>query len=313
MKKTLQVIPLVLLVAVCGIWFYARQQVKSVIDQRIEELMANGDYQALDYESLALELNGDFHITNLHVVDAIGNEFILEEIHITEYDFSNEFPHHMTLTASGIRLPAGMPQFGNSANQSLNTYLDRIMDEDFLPLSLNYHFEYMPDTVPQMDATFGINLPGSFNLTTDSVMRNISLEEFKTRPQVATNPLQYSMLLQQAAVPSASMTLQDLGIVDAMMAIQGESLSMSADDYRQQFLAQLQTMVLFAPRQLQPTAQRFLNSFANFMAGGKTLQVSLTPEFGGDIQQLQAEIMGAFYIGNFARIEELLNIEITTN
>jgi hypothetical protein len=77
-------------------------------------------------------------------------------------------------------------------------------------------------------------------------------------------------------------------------------------------LAQLQTMVLFSPQQLQPLAQRLLTSLAQFLEGEKTLKVSIAPEYGGNIQQLQGEILGAFYIGNFARIEELLNLEIET-
>jgi hypothetical protein len=120
------------------------------------------------------------------------------------------------------------------------------------------------------------------------------------------------MLMQDADIPSATIALRDLGIVDAMMGILGEESGISAGDYREQFLVQMQTMVLFTPQQLQPLAQRFLSSFAEFLEGEKTLQVSVTPEYGGNVQQLQGEMMGAFYIGNFARIEEMLNLEIET-
>lgn len=312
MKKLLLIIPVLVVLVLAGVWVYANRQVKSLVDMQIAEMIGNGDYQELDYETLSLALNGDIRMTNLHVIDAAGIEYILEDIHITDFDYGNDIPHHLDLTASGLRFPAGIPQFGDSPNRSLNTYLEDVMDEDFLPLTFNYRYQYIPDQELQLDSAFSINLPGSFHMMTDSVMRNVALDQISGRSRMVTNPVQYSMLMQEADIPSASIALRDLGIVDAMMAIQGENSGISAGDYRQQFLAQLQTMVLFTPQQLQPLAQRFLGSFAEFLEGEKTLQLSITPEYGGSVQQLQGEILGAFYIGNFARIEELLNLEIET-
>lgn len=312
MKKLFVIIPLVILLALAGTWFYANQQVAALVDQRIMEFIDNGTYRSLDYEDVSVDLWGDIHLSNLHVIDAAGYEYILEDINITDFDYGNEQPHHLELTASGMRFPAGIPQFGNSPNRALNTYLETVMDADFLPMTFNYRYRYQPEAERQLDTGISFNLPGSFLLTSDSVMRNVSLEQFTQQPQVAADPIQYSLLLQNADLPSADITVRDLGLVDAMMAIQGETLGMDAEDYRQQFLAQLQTMVLFTPQQLQPLAQRFLGSFAAFLEGEKTLRLSIEPEFGGNIQQLQGEILGAFYIGNFARIEEVLNLEIET-
>lgn len=312
MKKLLLILPVVLLLALAGTWFWGNYRVKALVDARIAEFIANGDYLALDYEDVGVDFSGDITLTNLHVVDTTGYEYVLDEILITNYDYANAQPHHLDLTATGMRLPGGIPQFGTSPNRALNAYMDSVMDEDFLPLTFNYRYNYLPDEEQQLDTAFSIALPGSFHLSSDMVMRNVSLEELSNQPQAAANPVQYSLMLQDADIPSADITLRDLGLIDAMMAIQGESLGMSAEDYHMQFLAQLQTMVLFAPRQLQPLAQRFLTSLAEFLDGEKTLMLSIAPEFGGNVQQLQGEIMGAFYIGNFARIEEVLNLEIET-
>ena len=312
MKKLLVIIPAALLLAAGGIWFFANQQVKNLVDMRIAEFIENGDYQALDYEKVSVDLRGDIALANLHVVNAFGYEYILEDIRITDFDYANEQPQHLSLAASGIRFPGGLPRFGDSPNPALNAYLDTVMDADHLPVTFNYRYSYQPEDDRQLDTTFSIALPGSFQISSDSVMRNVSPEQFGNQAQAAGNPVGYSMMMQDADIPSANIALLDLGIVDAVMAINGGNAGLSADQYRMQLLAQLQTMLLFAPQQLQPLAQRLLAGFAEFLEGGRTLRLSIAPEFGGNIQQLQGEILGAFYIGNFNRIEEVLNLTIET-
>lgn len=310
MKKLLTIIPLTLLLAVGSTWFYANRHVKALVDSRIAEFIEDGDYQALNFENVSIDLRGNILLANLHVVDTTGVEYILEEIRITDFDYANEQPQHLSLTASGIRFPNGIPRFGNSPNRALNAYLDTVMDEDLLPMTFNYRYNYQPNDDRQLDTTFSIALPGSFKISSDSVIKNVSLEQFGNHPGAAANPVTFFMMMQDADIPSANIALRDLGMVDALMAINGENAGLSAADYRMQFLTQMQAMLLFAPQQLQPQAQRFLASIAEFLEGERTLKLSITPKFGGNIQQLQGEILGAFYIGNFSLIEEILNLEI---
>lgn len=312
-KKLLIGIPAVLLVLLVGGYFLANYQVRAIVDAHISDFLASGDYQALDYEAVQLELNGDISLQNLHVIDSAGNEYILENIRVSNYDYFNPIPRHLDLVASGMRLPAGIPMFGQSPNRTLNAYLESIMTADHLPIELHYSYHYAPENNLQLDSSFSVELPDSLLLTSDSVMRNVPLEQFNTgTPAPNANPVQSSMLIQNADIPSARVALQDLGVVAAMMAIQGEALGISADDYRQQLLGQLQAMALFVPVQLQTLAQDLLVNLVVFLEGGSTLRFSIAPEYGGNVQRLQGEVMGAFYIGDFARIVELLNLEIET-
>jgi len=101
-------------------------------------------------------------------------------------------------------------------------------------------------------------------------------------------------------------------MVEAISALQGAALGTSGDEYRQQLLEQLQAAALFVPPRMQALAQDLLGNFAEFMTGEKTLQISITPQYNGNIQQLQLEIMAALYTGNIGRIAELLQLDIQT-
>lgn len=89
-------------------------------------------------------------------------------------------------------------------------------------------------------------------------------------------------------------------------------MGISGEQYRQQFLAQLQAAALFVPQQLQALALETLGKVAQFLEGGRTLRVSISPEYDGNYQQVQEEVMGAIFIGNFERVVEVLNLEVET-
>jgi hypothetical protein len=312
-KKLLIIIPAVVILAIGALYAIANYKVKTVVDTRITEMLENGDYLALEYAWVGMELNGDIVMNKLHVTDINRNEYTLVDIRISDYDYFNPVPGHLNLTTKGLRFPADLPMFGNSSNNSLNNYLATILVEETLPLELSYRYDYLPEDDSLLQNVFRVSLPGSFNLTSNLVMTNVPMEALNKNPSNApTNSSTMSTMVQNSDIPNASMALEDLGIVDAMLKIQGDALGISPEEYRQQLLVQLQTAALFVPQQLQTLAQDFLGSFTEFLDGEKTFQLSITPEYGGNILQLQGEIMGAFYIGNFTRISELLNLDIET-
>ncbi|MFT5321328.1 MAG: hypothetical protein ACI934_001478 [Pseudohongiellaceae bacterium] len=330
-KKLLIIIPSALLVFAGAVYAFANYKVKTVVDTRITEMIENGDYLALEYASVGIKLNGDIVMNNLHVTDLNRNEYTLLDIRISDYDYFNPVPGHLNLSVRGLRFPADLPFFTNSSGNSLNNYLSAIMVEETLPLEISYRYDYHPEDESRLQNIFRAALPGSFSLTSNLVMTNLPMEALKQNPasapanssNMSTMPTMsilstmstlstLSALIKNADIPNASMTLEDLGIVDAILKIQGDALGISSEEYRQQLLVQLQTVALFVPQQLQTLAQDFLGSFTEFLDGEKTFQLSIAPEYGGNIQQLQGEIMGAFYIGNIPRITELLNLDIET-
>lgn len=307
--RVLLFLPLIVLVLAGGFYLVANYQARKIIDTRMQEMVASGTYQSLAYEDFTLGIDGTMNLNGLQVRDAAGINYVIDTIEISDYDYFSEVPHHLTLAAAGMHFPAGIPAFGNTSNSSLNDYLTTVMSADFLPVEFTYSHNYSADDNRQLDSTFSVNLPASFRLSSESVMRNLPLEALGESATV--NPMQ-NMSFMRADIPSASIALQDLGIVEAMLAVQGENNGLSSEDYRQQLLAQVQAMALFAPQQLQALAQKLVANLADFLEGEKTLELTVTPEYEGNVQRLQGDLMGAFYTGNFQRMIELLNLEIET-
>lgn len=305
-KRLLLIIPALLLALATGGYFYINAQVEAAVDARIDEFLASGDYQVLEYDSVRLTLRGEILLDNLHVIDDDGNDYLLDHIRVSELDLFNATPHHLLLTATGMHFPAGLPAFGNGSVRAWRTYLENAMEGDYLPVEIRYRYTFNPDDAARLDNDISVSLPGGFHLSSISTFHNLDL----AAPDPGRGDT--TTALQDADIPSATLALRDMGMVEDMLAIQGQDAGLDGEQYRQQLLAQLQTMVMFAPRQLQGMAQDYLVRFAEFLEGDKTLQVSIEPEFGGNVRQLQGEILGAFYIGNFSRIADLLHLEVET-
>ncbi len=312
-KKLFLIIPGIIILILGAAYFVANYHLKTVVDLRVEELIASGDYQEITYESIAIEFNGEIALDNLYVIDSNRNEYILENIRISEFDYFNEVPHHLHLTASGLRFPAAAPTFGAGPDNLLNNYIVTMMEQDLLPLSMNYRYDFDPEDNDRMDIDADISLPESFFLGAKVQIQNIPMEELnKNSPDNANEPGNVSFLLQNADIPAASITLRDEGMIANITTLQGDALGIGGDEYRQQLLEQLQAMALFVPPQMQSLAQDLLSNLAEFMAGEKTLRVSITPQYNGNIQRLQLEGMAAFYTGDIGRIAELLQLDIET-
>ena len=313
-KKTVLISSLALLLLVAALYLALNFWVKSMVGERMDEFVAGGYYQSLDYDSVWLLPNGEITMNDLHVIDTDANEYIFQDITISEFDYFNAFPHHLKLTAEGMQFPAGPPQFSNLQESGWNTYLQTVIEGDLLPIQLAYEYDYDPDNSHQMNNDFRIGLPQSFLLTTSSVMDNIPVAQLNSLALgPGTSATQYSTSIQDGNVLEANISVQDLGVVPAMLAAQGETIDLDPAEYREQLMVQLQTMALFAPQQLQFLAQELVLNFGEFLEGDKTLTISIKPEFGGNIQQLQGVVMGAFYIGNFERIVDVLNLDIDTD
>jgi hypothetical protein len=184
-----------------------------------------------------------------------------------------------------------------------------------LPLELDYSHRYDPDNAHQLDSTMKMTVPEYFTLDAKSVTRGIEMETLEqlNNPDPLIAQQQLMALMQVAEFPSMQMTLQDHGVVDDMLALSAQELGVSPQDYRTLLVSQAQNFYLFLP----PTAQSFAMAagaeMAEFLEGGKTISVSLAPEYGGSLQRLQEEVMGAVFTGDYNKVSELLHLEISTN
>jgi hypothetical protein len=87
----------------------------------------------------------------------------------------------------------------------------------------------------------------------------------------------------------------------------------SPEEYRTLLVSQAQNFYLFLPTTGQNFAKLAGAEMAEFLEGGKTISVSLAPEYGGNLQRLQADVMGAVFTGDYDKISELLHAEIITD
>jgi len=348
-KKYLLIIPGVIIFIIGIAYLFANYRLKTVVDFRVDELIASGDYQEITYDSVGIQFNGEIALENLYVIDSNSNEYILENIRISEFDYFNEVPHHLHLSAQGLRFPAAAPAFGDGPDNLLNHYIATkvphhlhlsaqglrfpaaapafgdgpdnllnhyiaiMMDQNLLPMSMNYRYDFDPADNDRMDIDADISLPDAFFLGMKAQINNVPMAGLNENTSDNVNePYGVSVILQNADIPAASISLRDDGMVANISSLQGNALGISGDEYRQQLLEQLQAAALFVPPQMQSLAQDLLSNFAEFMTGEKTLRVSITPQYNGNIQQLQLEIMAAFYTGDIGRIAELLQLDIET-
>lgn len=314
LKKLLIGIPLLLVIGAGSLYAYVNHRARTEVDLRMQQLVASGAYQRLAYEDLTVQVNGDISLTNLHVVNA-GGEFILQNILISNLDYEHDVPWHMDLSIRGMELPSGLPDIAYRGNAALENYMTTLVVNGALPLQLDYSFRYAPENAFQIDSMMNMALARAFTLDVNSVTRNFELESFATMPVLDPDPLvarlQIQEHLQDLAVPLTRVTLRDHGIVDALLAIAGEQSGFAAEQLRTMLIAQARNAYLFTPQSIQGMAMDTGAHLATFLEGGRTLSINLEPQLDGHVQQLQQEIMGAVFTGNFARVVELLNLTIT--
>ena len=99
--------------------------------------------------------------------------------------------------------------------------------------------------------------------------------------------------------------------LDAMIATAAEQNGVAPEDFRTLLVSQVQNFYLFLPQTAQGLAMSAGAEIAKFLEGGKTLSLSIAPEYGGNIKQLQEEIMGAVFTGDYNKVSEVLHLEIT--
>jgi hypothetical protein len=294
-----------------GAYWYINDRAKDLVDARIDEMVASGRYDSAEYETLNVAVNGDITMTNLKVVQG-PLDVTLRNITITNLDYTNRFPRHFDLSVDGLR--AAYVANNNPEANVLTELLGQSASDADIPLELDYTHRYDPDNAHQLDSTMKLSVPEYFTLDASSVTRGIEMETLEqlNNPDPAIAQEQLLALMQVAEFPSAKMNLQDSGLVEDMLAKSAQQLGVSPADYRTLLISQAQNFYLFLP----PTAQTFAMAagaeMAEFLEGGKTLSVSLAPEYGGSLQRLQQEVMGAVFTGDYNKVSELLHLEIIT-
>jgi hypothetical protein len=313
MKKFLVAILALAIAGTGGAYWYVNERAQNLVDARIDEMVASGAYDSANYETLRVSPTGDITLTNLQVVQG-PLDVTLRNIKVTNLDYANKFPRHFNLSVDGMHVaPAAVAS--DPAESALAGLLSQVSTDEDIPLVLDYNHRYDPENAHQIDSSVKLTVPEYFTLDASSVTRGIEMETLEglNNPDPLAAQQQMTALMQAAELPSMQMTLQDNGIVDDMLALSAQKLGVSPEDYRTLLVSQAQNFYLFLPSAAQGFAQVAGAEMSEFLEGGKAISISLAPEYGGSLQRLQAEVMGAFFTGEYDKVSELLHLEIMTD
>lgn len=315
LKKLLLVTPLVLLLVVAGLWLLANQRARAAVDSRIEQMLATGAYEDISYGDLQVHLNGNISLSDLRVVNAAG-EFVFQDIEVSEFEYAAAVPRNLEVKVRGVKLPADLAALAPGNGSALPGLLDELTVDEVLPLEIDYLHSYAPEQQFQLDSDLRVALPGALTLQVNSQTRNLDLQSYTDLGTLDTDPavaqLQMMDRLQELEIASATLSVQDQGVVDAMLADMARQYGSTPEDMRTLLTSQVNNLYLFAPQNVQQLAMDAGAQLASFLEGDKTLSVSVTPQLQGRLSLLQTELMAAAFIGNFARMAEVLELSIST-
>lgn len=303
------------LVAGAGLWFYVDQRIRGEIDARLASAVDSGRFQALHYDELDYSFDGSIDINGLHVQQQ-DTQYRLDEVRISKLELAEEFPREVQVNIRGLHFPGGLSDLSGPDNAYLGALLARIASNDGIPLEVDYSHSYQPDNAHQLDSVVAVRVPSLLNLDFSSSLRNLPIDALANLPAAAADPVaaqqQLLPLVSSAEVPRLAFSMQDLGLVQAMMEIGAAQFNATVEDYRDLLVSQARNAHLFLPQNAQQLGMDAGNAVADFLAGGRTLNLTLEPQFNGSIDQLQTQMMGSMLIGDFNRMAQLLNFTLTT-
>jgi hypothetical protein len=312
-KKVLITLPIIVVIALLGVYFYANQQTENQIDLYIERAIASGAYKDIQYESADFGVDASIVVNGLSVTDAMDFQYTIDELEISEMDFFNTFPHSINLSARGFGLPMGLPELDSSmVTPEMQNFLAVIDGTESVPATIDYNHQYDPDNSNLFNSVMSIGLPDAFNLSMNTTTRNIAYETFNQISDPVVAEAAVMTALMNAEIPEVGFSFSDFGLVETLLENQAVQQGKSVDLVRQEIVSMTQSLFLFAPADLQAIVIDLGNELSSFMEGDKTFSLALHPDFSGSIQQLQIPVMSAFFAGEYGQIVDLLNIEFST-
>lgn len=283
-----------------------------MVDNQLEALVESGAYEQVDYASLWLLPTGSLRMSALHLEQA-GNKLVINDIAISDIDFFHQTPWHMTLSATGLHFPDGLPDLSGTGNRVMETVLKEFSADNTLPLQLQYSYNYNPGNSEQIVYNTSLVLPDWFKLVVNTETRNLplnSLQVMRETQDPAAATLLQQRALAAASLPHAELRLTDQGFVTRLVDMTAQRMGTPAPNLREQLKSQMQNYYLFLPASVQGTAMQVGNELAAFVDGGKTLALTIKPAYDGKLDLLQPEVMGLVLTGNFDRAVELLHLQI---
>ncbi len=313
MKKFLLIIPVILIAAFTGLYFYANRETVNQLDIYIQRALASGVYNDIHYESAEFGVDGTITITGLNVTDAINFNYLVDHVQLSDMDFFNPFPRSVSIMANGFRFPEGASELQLPlASPGLKNFLGAIDSSQSVPMEIRYSHQYDPRDNESFNSTISLGVPDSFSMRINSSTRNIPLETLSLIRDPAEAEVAFSTALMAAEIPALSLQISDSGFLDGLLANQAIQQNRNIEEIRSELMSLTQSLFLFAPTDLQTQAIELGNQLTAFLEGNRTFNLAIHPDMSGSIQELQGPIMDAFFNNDYAQIVNLLNLETYT-
>ncbi|MDR0780960.1 MAG: hypothetical protein LBF16_09760 [Pseudomonadales bacterium] len=305
-----------------GLYVYANQRIRAQVDAYLDALVANGDYDALVYERLEVSLSGSATMANLRVTKG-DLDFLVQNMRlavkrplVTTFGPVSIPSWRLDFELQGLQFPAGITALLADVPPQV---LAELAPNDTLPLTLHYHYDYAPDDRTGTEFNLDLSLPQAFSFTLRSTLRGIPPDLSSVSFPASNNPAQTSnevyinALLSQGAIPSATLTLTDQGLLDTLLQHPPADSAMNPEQYRSFLIDNVNAFPLMLPPNMQSVAHTASAALAQFLGGNAILQVRIAPEFEGSFAQLQPRLMSAAFSGEADQVVALLHLDIETS
>lgn len=316
-KAVVAILAVVVLIAVGfgGYNFIVNKKAAEALDTYIEEMKASPQISDASYESVKASFGGDITIKNFSITPAdTGETMTFEEIFATNVDMSHETPHHMDITVTGMKVPERMKNdMTNNPDENVQKLMEKLNIKDSIPLVAKFAYNYEEANEMKQTSAFSLGLPKLGTYKLDMVTKNIPIDAFEGAENQDPMMMQIKMMevFSQASIPSLSMSLDDDGGVNDILALAAEKSGADVEQMRAQMIMQLGMMAdQFVPPGLDDFKANAVGQISSFLEGGKELKVSIAPDMDGKVESLQPLIMNAFMSGDFNSIISSLKLEV---
>ncbi|HTQ98543.1 MAG TPA: hypothetical protein VMH83_01075 [Candidatus Acidoferrum sp.] len=288
-------------------WFKAR----SLVDEQLQQLVASGSYEKADYASLWLSPLRTLTLGELELKQP-DFDLVVEQLSVSDIDFFHAPPHHLAITARGLRFPQGLPDL-SATSPLLATLLRSVSHDDTVLATIEYSYDTAANDANRTLYTIALSLPNLAELRVDAEALHWLHDASPASLMSANTATGQVQTPGDAAVPRATLSLHDSGVVSIFLQAMAEDSHTSIADARAVLTSQLRNADQLLPANLRNLALTGGAELAKFLDGNKTLTLTITPVHDGNIALLQQELMGAVLTGNYDQVAALLQLKIATD
>ncbi len=312
-KKILLGLGLLFLAGLAALYALISQESETQLDRFLADVVATGTVADITYERVNLGLDGSLVINDLQIIALDGRRYLLHEVMLSNLDLMNPFPHSISLSVRGLSFPDGLPPGLDTGNPALDAYIRSMSAVAAIPAFIEYRHAYDPAQNHTLSSLLSLSLEETAQLRLESHIQDLSFEALAGMdfgdPQIQAEA---AGMILAARIPEVVLSLEDQGMVSRYIENQTQVTGRSPAEVRNQTAEMLRLLIFFVPGSLQNLTLELITELQDFLAGGRTFSLVLRPEMEGRVDILQAQIVTAIILGDYAALAEILNPDFAT-